>query len=379
MNRKILVGVFSALGLASLLVACGAGTSTASSFSDQPVPPNGPITAQGSYGGKPYSQLQQPVSSANGVLANNYPESYFPVGFSPYGLQIAYGRNNESNITGIVAFVYMDGELCTATPVKYVNGKTYLIGAAHCFVQQKTSATTLQKSDIIPKSNNLYIESGLNVGLVGVNQVPINAVYLRTDYCYNATFGAGSTCPNFTPNQGVSGGQGNDIAVIEINGMFGESSGIYPQVVPANEYPQPYTMAPVLSIGYGNTNNPAAGNGKLYYVAGYQYLQQDTTGYHYLYNSYYDFGEFAGQTGYTALICGGDSGGPDLFWTGTKWILLSEHTYGPANACGTFYNYLPNGATNVSAYYGWIQSILNSSTPVADCKSGAIAGCVTNG
>lgn len=378
MNRKILVVVFGAMSLATLLVACGAGSNTTSSFSGNPVPPS-PITTEGSYNGTPYSKLPQPESSANGVLANSYPESYFPVGFSPYGLQIAYGRNNEASVAGIVAYVRMDTDLCTATPVKYVNGKTYLIGAAHCFVNQKNNPTTLQASNIIPTGNNLYIESGLNANLVGVVQIPITAVFLRQDYCLNATFSKQGDCPNFTPSQGVNGGQGNDIAIIEINGMFGESSGIYPQVVSSDKYPQPYTMAPILSIGYGNTNNPASGNGKLYYVAGYQYLQQDATGYHYLYNSYYNFGEYAGQTGYTALICGGDSGGPDLFWTGQNWILLSEHTYGPQYACGTFYNYLPNGATNVSAYYSWIQSILTSESPVTSCKNGTIANCVTNG
>ena len=85
-------------------------------------------------------------------------------------------------------------------------------------------------------------------------------------------------------------------------------------------------------------------------------------------------------TGYASLVCGGDSGGGDLFWTGSKWILLSEHTYGPNSACGTFYSfYLPNGATNVSAYYDWIQSIIKDPTPAVNCKNGTIANCVTNG
>jgi secreted trypsin-like serine protease len=148
-------------------------------------------------------------------------------------------------------------------------------------------------------------------------------------------------------------------------------------------------MAPVLSIGYGvNTQWPNSNAScdtptkcaTMFYTANYQYWQQNTTGYNYLYNSYYNAGGF-GQFGYSSLICGGDSGGGDLFWDGNNnnWLLLSEHTYGPNGACGTFYNYLPNAATNVSAYYDWIQSIIEDHSPVDNCKSGAIANCVTNG
>jgi hypothetical protein len=83
--------------------------------------------------------------------------------------------------------------------------------------------------------------------------------------------------------------------------------------------------------------------------------------------------------GYASLICGGDSGGGDIFWTGNKWILLSEHTYGPTSVCGTFYSYLPNGETNVSSYYNWLENIIMNKNPIADCTNGLIPNCVTNG
>ena len=376
-----------------MLIACNGGGGSSSSgggssdpnFATDPTPPS-PTMPVGTYNVNgesiPYSSLGQPTG------LTSYPEAFWPNGL--LSLQIAYGKNNESNIANLTAYVTMGGSLCSATPVKYdsVSGTTFLIGAAHCFVNNKTSATTLSRANLSPTSA-LNVYHGVNAESANWTSYPVKAVYLRQDYCYNATFsGVGNDeCPNFAPNDGAVNGQGNDIAVIQISGQFGDPES-YPQVVPASEYPTPYTAAPVLSVGYGlNTQTPSTSDNlprnTMFYTANYQYWQQDSTpsgqgGYHYLYNSFYNNGGF-GQFGYSALICGGDSGGGDLFWTGTKWILLSEHTYGPGGACGTFYSSLPNGATNVSAYYDWIQSILTNPTPAANCSNGSIANCVTNG
>lgn len=372
----------------AMLVACngGGGSSSGSggsTFVTDPTPPS-PTMPAGTYNGLAYSDLGQPL----GLTA--YPESFWPNKLQP-SLQIAYGDNTESNIANLTAYVTMGGGLCSATPVQYdpESNTTFLIGAAHCFVDNKTSETTLKRANLSPTSV-LKVYYGVSKESANWESYPVVAVYLRQDYCYNATFTGinGDECPNFAPNSGVTNGQGNDIAVIQIRGKFGDPES-YPQVVPASEYPTPYTAAPVLSVGYGlNTQTPVTDDrflprSSMFYVANYQYWQQDSTpsgqgGYHYLYNSFYNNGEF-GQYGYSALICGGDSGGGDLFWTGTKWILLSEHTYGPGGACGTFYTSLPNGATNVSAYYDWIQSILTNLAPAANCSAGNIVNCVTNG
>jgi hypothetical protein len=384
--KKTLIGVVCIFAL----VACGGGGGGSSStpaptpnpnFLDDPIPPS-PTPASGSYNGVPYSSLGQPTG-----LTQSYPNAFWP-----NNLQIAYGNNSESQVANLAAYVNMSGALCSATPVSYdkKSNTTFLIGAAHCFVQSKNSPTTLSSNNLLPTSN-LTIYNGVSQAKGWVGTYPVVAVYVRQDYCYNGTFTSEGGCSNFSPNYGAVNGQGNDISIIQVQGQYADPES-YPQVVPASQYPQTYTMAPILSIGYGyNTQvpngnvpsgcTPGANCAVMFYTANYQYWQQDATGYHYLYNSYYNnstvFG--VGSQGYSSLICGGDSGGGDLFWTGSKWILLSEHTYGPSGACGTFYNYLPNGATNVSSYYDWIQSIITNPSPAANCNNGAISNCVTNG
>ena len=368
------------------VIACNSGGSSSgggsvSDWIDQ-ITPVSPTPVSGTYNGVPYSQLGQPTG-----LTQPYPSS-----FMPNKLQIAYGNNTESQIANLTAYVEMGGSICSATPVKYdaLSNTTFLIGAAHCFVDNKNNLTIVTQSNL-KSVKELSVAHGVNAYLSS-NKFQVKAVYIPQNYCYGATFPTvidGETyyeCTNFDPNSGT-GTRGNDIAVIQVLGQYADPES-YPQVANASQYPDPYTMAPVLSIGYGiNNQNPNSHAscttsdkecGTMFYVANYQYWQQDADGYHYLYNSYYNNG-YSLKSGYTALICGGDSGGGDLFWGGSNWILLSEHTYGPSGECGKFYNYLPNGATNVSKYYDWIQLIMNSIDPVAECNSGAITNCVTNG
>ncbi|MDD3265845.1 MAG: hypothetical protein PHC75_01525 [Burkholderiales bacterium] len=381
----------------AMLFACNSGGSGNSSNPTAGVYPY-PYPAQGTYNGNLYTNLAQPSSVSSGILKNNYPSSYFPTQFGGTSnsvnnnpaLQIAYGRNDESSVAKIVAFVFMNGnEICTATPVSYDanSDTTFLVGAAHCFVKNKTSATSMESVNLtISESTIVY--NGVNSPFA--TEYTNANVYVRKDYCYNAVFGIGSSCPNFSPADGAANGQGNDIAVIQVTGEYGgpNNRNNYPSLAESHEYPTPYTMAPILSIGYGiNTQQPygrgclPGGCGYMYYVAGYQYQASNSTGYHYLYSSYFNSTKIGNgySYGYSDLICGGDSGGPDLFWTGSKWILLAEHTYGPSSSCGKFYKSLPNAATNVSAYYGWIQSIISAGgSAKANCRNGTIANCVTN-
>lgn len=353
-----------------LLTGCNGGSSGNSTVSPYP------YQEEGSYNGVPYSQLGSPP------YLNNYPSAYFPTFNSVTSMaspKIAYGQNSESAITNLAAFVKMGKYICSATPVYYNSQQdvTYFVGAAHCFVAAKPSANTLSSSDLI--SNEIIsIYNGISKEDGWYESFPSKAVYLMRNYCYGATFSSPGGCPNFTSSDGVSGGQGNDLAVIEISGKYANPES-YPSVVPESQYPQQLSMAPVFSIGYGlNTQSPASpdsdlSRGTMFYVANYFYEQVDTTGYHYLYNSFYN----SSSNGYAALVCGGDSGGGDLFWTGQKWILLSEHTYGPDDACGTYYNYLPNAATNVGSYYSWIESIITSTSPQDWCDT-TNSNCVTN-
>lgn len=394
---KNLVKLFLGVVPAAILLSCNSGGGSSSNPTAGVSPY--PYPDQGEYNNVPYTNLAQPSSVSGGILKNSYPNSYFPTNFGINNtslshnpsLQIAYGRNDESDVAKIVAFVVMNGDsICSATPVKYdVNSNsTFLVGAAHCFVENKTSAINIESTNLIIRGK---VAVYMGASPPYIESYPNANIYISRNYCYNAIFGTGSSCPNFTPSEGAVNGQGNDIAIIQIDGEYGGigNRSNYPSVARSSEYPLPYTMAPVLSIGYGiNTQSPFSGNkcplggcGYMYYVAGYQYQTSDSTGYHYLYNSYFN-ASLSGNGysyGYSDLICGGDSGGPDLFWTGSKWILLSEHTYGPSGSCGKFYKSLPNAATNVSNYYDWIQSIINAGgNAKASCQNGAIANCVTN-
>jgi len=326
-------------------------------FGDYPTPAT-PFPPVGTYKGIPYDKLGQPSD-----FTHDYPESFWPNKISTKQLQIAYGNNSESVLTNMTAYIVAAQEICSATPIHYdsKNDSTYLIGAAHCFVKSKSSATQVYPQEITNPLFVLVFQSAKRF-----IQYQTQAVYIPNDYCYNATYNSKGSCPNFSPENEANGGQRNDIAVIQIKGKFGDPTK-YPQLAPADQYPQPNTMAPILTLGFGiNTQSPDAPKnclqfgdcGVLYAVANYQYMQQDAVGYHYLYNSYYNQNSF-GTHGYTTLFCGGDSGGGDLFWNGKNWLLLSEHTYGPQAQCGTFNSYLPNASTNVSFYLGWINSIIN--------------------
>ncbi len=370
----------SCLGLWS----CGGGGSTAPVDTVQPNPNQTP----GSYNGVPYTELSPPPGLAN------YPTAYFPnyTGLNAATFQIAYGYNTQIQIANLTTQVLMvkDGtRICSATPVAYVESSntTFFVGAAHCFLTKKTNPTTVNIAD-------MYLTSQVNVSF-GVTPgsssgTPVQAIFVMKTYCYNATFSVPGGCPNYNDTQEVAGGQGNDLAVLQVPGKYANPESYpYPQVVPASEYPQQLSMAPILSIGYGGaTNQPATDTGTpkgtMFYVANYFYQYYNPTGYYYLQSSYYNpsSGSNGVTPGYGALICGGDSGGGDLFWTGSKWILLAEHTYGPFDSCGTFYTSLPNAATNVSSYYTWIESIINDTSingVVSDCNNGVISNCVTNG
>lgn len=286
------------------------------------------------------------------------------------GLQIAYGHNTNSQAPNLVAYInqYVAGEgtyICSATPIAADGvGGTWLVGAAHCYLSAKTNAAYVSANDILSMSN-LSIFKGVHGQTQKASSLQ---VFVPKNYCQGATFSGLGECPNFGS---YDGGEGNDIALVHINAKFNDDQN-YPRLAQESEYPPAYAMAPVLSLGFGLTNS--GGIGDMFYVVNYFYQQSDAAGYHYLLNSY-----FNPYAGYSELICGGDSGGGDLYWNGSQWLLLSEHTYGPSDSCGNFYNYLPNGATNVSAYYSWLTNIINSgSGATAFCNSES-ANCVTNG
>jgi hypothetical protein len=382
-KQKLLILV----SLVIVLSACGGGGGGSGGGSSTPTVYPDPNQTPGTYNGVPYSQLGYPPG------LTDYPNVYFPTfattSTNRYVPQIAYGYNTNQQIINLTGEVtastsvdYNDGLtfFCSATPVKYdpESDWTFLVTAAHCVVNGKQNLQTVLPTDLFPYTNVYY---GMGLG-TSTQPTVLNAiaVYVMNNYCYDDSFPKGETCSNFnTDDQASSSGQSNDLAIIQVQGQFGDPES-YPQIAPASAYPAQLSMAPVLSIGYGyNTQSPQpdsslTGN-QMYYVANYYYLQDNSTGYHYLQNSYFN----SSQNGYASLICSGDSGSGDIFWTGQNWILMSVHSYGFGNSCGAYFPSPSNYATNVSAYYDWVMGILNSSTPIADCKNGIISNCVTNG
>lgn len=362
MNGEVVkkVGLLIFIGIASFLNGCNSGGSSSSS----------------SYVGispYPYPAAQSYATLPSG-FASAIPSFIPQANATVNGLQIAYGYNTNTAAESLAAYVQKDGSaLCSATPVASDGaGGTWLVGAAHCFVTSKSSSSVLSASELLSPTS-IAISKGFGGTNGTTTTISSSAtVFLPSNYCDGATFASLGNCPNFTPE---NGGEGNDIALIHIASNFNPAPYNYPQLNDGSLYPPAYTMAPVLSLGYGS-NNINGGSGQLFYVVNYFYQQSDNAGYHYLYNSY--FNPSPANYGYSTLVCGGDSGGGDLFSPdGSNWILLSEHTYGPTNACGQFYSSLPNAATNVSAYYDWLTSIISGEVTVANCNSST--NCVTNG
>ena len=142
------------------------------------IQPSIAISDTGTYNGTAYSALGQPTG-----LTENYPSVL--LNNLHNALQIAYGNNSESQIANLTAYVTMGNSLCSATPVHYESSSntTFLIGAAHCFAQNKTSPTTLYSGNLLPTSS-LTVYNGVSQAKGWVNQYPVTAVYLRQDYCY---------------------------------------------------------------------------------------------------------------------------------------------------------------------------------------------------
>lgn len=277
-----------------------------------------------------------------------------------FGAKIAYGDASSEQVKNLnVLLNIANSNICSATPIKYDGSGTWLVTAAHCLVIKKTDKKTIGASELINPSR-LSIETSFN------NQWQASeatSVYVYSDYCKNNTFSEIGGCLNFYPGQDAgNGAEGNDIALIYTLGKIGNPEN-YAHLAPQSEFPEAYTMAPVLSIGSGITEDMNHA-GVTFYVSNYLYRKTDTTGYHYLYSSYYD-----NNNGYMSLACGGDSGGGDLFWDGSKWILLATHSYGPQDGCGKAYNYLPNASTNVGYYYDWISTIINGSDKNLVCDN----------
>jgi len=304
----------------------------------------------------------QAVSNAN-IDYSTFNENNLGISYSNFNSNTSVAAQKILTMASLVIINTSKGTfVCTAVPIRQTNGYTIFITASHCFVTNKDSPNTLTSANVVTAQNiSIYYGQKPNTSS-SFNRFTTASLYLPTQYCAGVTFKNGDECPLFYY---VPGTQQNDIAILVVNGNFGNPAD-FPAVIPVGQYPQVYTGASILSIGYGAVNNaqesPVLINNtpQAFYVSSYYYMVDDNPGYHHVYNSYFN----PTQQGYTTLICSGDSGGPDLFWDGNKWNLISEHTFGPANVCGGFYKnlYYGNVATRVGDYYDWIVGIENSVT-----------------
>jgi len=275
--------------------------------------------------------------------------------------RIAYGNSSSSEVMKFTALINIaDQYTCSATPIIFDGNGTWLITAAHCLVNHKENKTRVNSEEVF-NASSISIETMIN------NQYVVTvakAVFVRSDYCLGSIFNSVGGCSNFSSSD--SGTEGNDIGLIYAAGKVGDPDA-YPIIEQDNNYPEAYTMAPILSVGYGSTDNNEY-SGSVSYVTNYLYRKTDAKGYHYLFNSYFD--NDGGEKGYINLTCAGDSGGGDFFWNGNRWVLLSVPSYGPKSSCGSFHRSLTTASTNIGYYYNWINKLTSIQRPDAEiCKN----------
>lgn len=339
----------SLVALISIMtVACNGGGGSSSQV--------GGIAYSSNFDPNPYPQAKEyptpPVWAIPDLVRNS----------ANYGAKIAYGDSDSEQVKRLTAQLNIGNQyICSAAPVYYDGKGTWLVTAAHCLVNDKTDENNLQSTELV-SSKEILVETTIN-GEWNANNA--TAIFVPRDYCYGASFSSFAGCPNFTPDYDSGAtGEGNDIGLIYAEGKVGSPED-YAKLAPQSEFPEAYTMAPILSVGNGITENNGSA-GTTYYVTNYLYRKTDNEGYHLLYSSY--FNDSPDNMGYTSLVCNGDSGGGDYYWNGSNWILIATHSFAPLGGCGKVYNYLPSGSTNVGYYYDWIKLIIDSKNPASTCN-----------
>lgn len=250
---------------------------------------------------------------------------------------------------------------CSGTPISYdqTTGVGYVLSAAHCVIGNNKAAN----QHITPKNISIfngrnYVNQTLNANVGGTTGV-ISAVYVPKQYCQNPEFSMG-TCSKLTDQNG-------DLALLKINVHAGSVMSVNNQVQLATTAIQPDTPSYILALGYGLTNLKA-NNTNLFYI-NYEYFATNSfhgeTGQSVIMNGYSP----SGLNNFYSLICGGDSGGGDFYWTNNQWHLIGVHSYG-SSICGKsspIYTNAADVSTDIRPFADQLNDIITADRTANGC------------
>lgn len=307
-------------------------------------------------------------------------------------LQIAYGSNcqvadvTDSSIQSSlesmsIALTSSSGlRYCTGTPISYdaTTKVGYVLTAAHCVVgNSKSPGQSVTASNIVTFSNNKnYVNQSLNASSFSGVTGAIQAVYIPSQYCQANAFefvNGSYQCSNLSEQNG-------DLALVKVNFANKPPLNINQQVQLATSSTQLASPSYIMALGYGITNT-TPNNTNLFYITYENFATNSYKGENGLstiMNGYSLYGTEA----YSNIICGGDSGGGDFYWSNNAWNLIGVHSYG-SPTCGQSsssyaYSSLANpGASDISAdvrpFTMQLQNIMNNDMVAGGCNNNVAA------
>jgi secreted trypsin-like serine protease len=271
--------------------------------------------------------------------------------------QIAYGSNCQvadvpnleikANLESMaVALTDSSGRrYCTGTPLSYDSstGTGYVLSAAHCVVgNSKTANQPVSANNIVTfEFNRNYINQTLDASSWSGTTGTVQAVYIPKQYCQSAAF----VWRNGSYQCGDLAEQNGDLALLKVSFAPGKVLNINPQVQLANLDINPKSPSYIMALGYGITNTDSS-NSNLFHITYENFATnayKDTVGKSVIMNGYSP----AGYNAYYSVICSGDSGGGDFYWSNNTWNLIGVHSYG-ASLCGQGSSSY-GGASDISA------------------------------
>lgn len=267
------------------------------------------------------------------------------------------------------------GRYCTGTPLSYdeVSHTGYVLSAAHCVVGgSKDAGNLMTESNITTFDPEIIEVDGIDryFDLNYVNQTTkassgsgttgkITAVYVPQYYCFNSGINDNGVCENLSNQNG-------DIALLKVK--YDHGVNLNPDVKLAKSSMVMQSPSYITALGYGMTNigEDGAKNAKLYYIT-YEYFGNNTYqgfngGYYTLMNGY------SINNTFYSVVCGGDSGGGDFYWDGSKWQLVGVHSYGPSECGYVNYNYRGQDVSaDVRPFTKFLKNLMESTKDSDGC------------